>query len=52
VTSRPRQVCEALGMLTEARYIEVMRPKLARLAADGVLAQVGLGLFAAAGISA
>ncbi len=43
---RPRQVCEALGMSTEARYIEAMRPKLARLVADGVLVQVGPGLFA------
>jgi hypothetical protein len=43
---RPRQVCEALGMSTEARFIEAMRPKLARLAADGVLVQVGPGLFA------
>jgi hypothetical protein len=43
---RPRQVCEALGMSTEARFIEAMRPKLSRLVADGVLAQVGPGLFA------
>jgi hypothetical protein len=43
---RPRQVCEALGMSTEARFIEAMRPKLARLVADGVLVQVGPGLFA------
>lgn len=46
---RPRQVCEALGMATEARFIEAMRPKLARLVADGVLVQVGPGLFATAG---
>jgi hypothetical protein len=45
-TLRPRQVCEALGMPTEARYVEAMRPKLARLVADGVLEQVGPGLFA------
>lgn len=38
---RPRQVCEALGMSAEARFIEAMRPKLARLAADRVLVQVG-----------
>ena len=44
---RPRQVCEALGMSTEARFIEAMRPKLARLVADGV--QVGRGMFAPAG---
>jgi hypothetical protein len=43
---RPRQVCEALGMGSEARFIEAMRPKLTRLVADGVLAQVGPGLFA------
>jgi hypothetical protein len=43
---RPRQVCEALGMSTEARFIEAMRPKLARLVADGLLVQVGPGLFA------
>lgn len=43
---RPRQVCEALGMSTEARFIEAMRPKLTRLVADGVLVQVGPGLFA------
>jgi hypothetical protein len=46
---RPRQVCEALGMPTEARFIEVVRPKLSRLVADGVLVQVGPGLFAPAG---
>jgi hypothetical protein len=46
---RPRQVCEALGMSTEARFIEAMRPKLSRLVADGVLVQVGPGLFAPAG---
>ncbi|MBR7836139.1 hypothetical protein KDL01_22875 [Actinospica durhamensis] len=45
---RPRQVCEALGMPGEARYVEAMRPKLSRLVADGVLAQVGPGLFAPA----
>jgi hypothetical protein len=43
---RPRQVCEALGMSTEARFIEAMRPKLSRLVADGMLVQVGPGLFA------
>lgn len=43
---RPRQVCEALGMGSEARFIEAVRPKLTRLVADGVLAQVGPGLFA------
>jgi hypothetical protein len=43
---RPRQVCEALGMSTEARFIEAMRPKLARLVVDGGLMQVGPGLFA------
>lgn len=48
-TLRPRQVCEALGMPTEARCIEAMRPKLARLVADGVLMQVGPGLFAPSG---
>lgn len=41
-------MCEVLGTLAEARYVEAMRPKLVRLVADGVLAQVGLGLFAAA----
>lgn len=46
---RPRQVCEALGMPVEARFIEAMRPKLTRLAADGVLVQVGPGLFAPVG---
>jgi Transcriptional regulator, AbiEi antitoxin len=46
---RPRQVCEALGMSTEARFIEAMRPKLTRLVADGVLVQVGPGLFAPVG---
>lgn len=46
---RPRQVCEALGMPVEARFIEAMRPKLARLVADGALVQVGPGLFAPAG---
>jgi hypothetical protein len=46
---RPRQVCEALGMPVEARFIEAMRPKLSRLVADGVLAQVGPGLFAPVG---
>ncbi|MGH2902049.1 MAG: hypothetical protein ACRDK7_00415 [Solirubrobacteraceae bacterium] len=45
----PRQVCEALGMPSEARYIEAMRPKLVRLVADGRLAQVGPGLFALVG---
>lgn len=49
---RPRQVCEALGMSTEARFIEAMRPKLARLVADGVLVQVGPGLFAPVGAQA
>ena len=43
---RPRQVCEELGISTEAKFIEAMRPKLARLVADGVLVQVGPGLFA------
>ena len=33
-------------MGSEARFIEAMRPKLTRLVADGVLAQVGPGLFA------
>lgn len=46
---RPRQVCEALGMPVEARFIEAMRPKLTRLVADGVLVQVGPGLFAPVG---
>lgn len=46
---RPRQVCEALGMPAEARYVEAMRPKLVRLVADGALAQVGPGLFASVG---
>jgi hypothetical protein len=46
---RPRQVCEALGMPGEARYVEAMRPKLSRLVADGVLTQVGPGLFAPVG---
>jgi hypothetical protein len=46
---RPRQVCEALGMSTQARFIEAMRPKLSRLVADGVLVQVGPGMFAPAG---
>ena len=49
---RPRQVCEALGTSTEARFIEAMRPKLARLVADGVLVQVGPGLFASAAAQA
>jgi len=49
---RPRQVCEALGMSTEARFIEAMRPKPARLVADGVLVQLGPGLFAPVGAQA
>jgi hypothetical protein len=44
---RPCEVCEQLGMGSEARFIEAMRPNLVRLVADGVLAQVGPGLFAA-----
>jgi hypothetical protein len=52
VELRPRQVCEALGMPVEARFIEAMRPKLARLVADGVLVQVGPGLFASVGAQA
>lgn len=49
---RPRQVCEELGIAPEPRFIEAMRPKLARLVADGVLVQVGPGLFAPAGSQA
>lgn len=49
---RPREVCEALGMPVGARFIEAMRPKLARLVADGVLVQVGPGLFAPVGTQA
>lgn len=52
VALRPRQVCEALGMSTEARFIEAMRPKLARLVSDGVLVQIGPGLFAQVGAQA
>jgi hypothetical protein len=38
---RPRQVCEALGLPVESRFIEAMRPKLARLAAGAVRAGRG-----------
>jgi hypothetical protein len=47
---RPRQVCEALEFSTEAKFIEAMRPKLVRLVADGMLVQVGPGLFAPVGV--
>lgn len=45
---RVRDVCEALGLPGEPKFIEATRPKLRRLVADGVLAQAGPGLFVTA----
>lgn len=48
---RARDVCEELGLGAEPKFTEAMRPKLRRLVADGVLAQVEPGLFALAAAS-
>jgi hypothetical protein len=47
--SRARDVCDELGMPDAAKFTEAMRPKLKRLVADGVLAQLEPGLFTAVG---
>jgi len=46
---RARDVCDELGMPDAAKFTEAMRPKLKRLVADGVLAQLEPGVFTAVG---
>ena len=49
---RSREVCDALGLGAEARFVEATRSKLKRLVADGLLVEVEPGLFARAGTGA
>ncbi|WP_280702996.1 hypothetical protein [Kitasatospora sp. GP82] len=49
---RSRDVCDALDLGAEARFVEAMRSKLKHLVTDGVLVEVGPGLFARAGTGA
>lgn len=49
---RCKQVCEAVGVGTEASHVEAMRSKLKRLAECGILAEPEPGLFSLASPSA